>query len=240
MEIKIWFQFCFAIQINLCNLTAIQQDCSEIAEIALWLLRLHSKKSSLTYIYSCSFQGYSGRLHHVCTLIVEIAVWLQFCFAIQINLCNLTAIQEDCSRIAEIAVGLLRLQLDCWDCKVSATYIYGWSSHRVSGRLRDIGLQFCFAIQINLCIPTAIQEDCSLIAEIALWLWRLQLDCWDCKVSATYIYSWSSHRVLGRLRYIGLQFCFAIQINLCNPTAIQEDCSQIAEIALWLLRLHSK
>ena len=41
---------------------------------------------------------------------------LQFCFAIQINLCNLTAIQEDCSRIAEIAVGLLRLQLDCWDC----------------------------------------------------------------------------------------------------------------------------
>ena len=36
---------------------------------------------------------------------------LQFCFAIQINLCNLTAIQEDCSRIAEIAVGLLRLQI---------------------------------------------------------------------------------------------------------------------------------
>ena len=35
---------------------------------------------------------------------------LQFCFAIQINLCNLTAIQEDCSLIAEIAVALLRLQ----------------------------------------------------------------------------------------------------------------------------------
>ena len=104
VEIAIWLQFCFAIQINLCNLTAIQQDCSEIAEIALWLLRLHSKKSSLTYIYSCSFQGYSGRLHHVCTLIVEIAVWLQFCFAIQINLCNLTAIQKDCSQIAGIAV----------------------------------------------------------------------------------------------------------------------------------------
>ena len=34
---------------------------------------------------------------------------LQFCFAIQINLCNLTAIQEDCSLIAEIAVGLHRL-----------------------------------------------------------------------------------------------------------------------------------
>ena len=38
-------------------------------------------------------------------------IGLQFCFVIQINLCNLTAIQEDCSRIAEIAVGLLRLQI---------------------------------------------------------------------------------------------------------------------------------
>ena len=32
----------------------------------------------------------------------------------------------------------------------------------------NLGLQFCFAIQINLCNLTAIQEDCSLIAEIAL------------------------------------------------------------------------
>ena len=31
---------------------------------------------------------------------------------------------------------------------------------------------------------------------------------------------------------IGLQFGFAIQSNLCNLTAMQEDCSQIAEIAL--------
>ena len=30
---------------------------------------------------------------------------------------------------------------------------------------------------------------------------------------------------------LGLQFCFAIQINLCNLTAIQEDCKRIAEIA---------
>ena len=138
--------------------------------------------------------------------------------------------QEDCSLIAEIAVWLLRLQN-------SATYIYGWSSYRVSGRFRDIGLQFCFAIQINLCNLNAIQKDCSWIAEIALWLWRLQLDCWDCKDSATYIYGWSSYRVSGRLRDIGLQFCFAIQINVCNLTAIQEDCSRIVEIAVGLLRL---
>ena len=47
----------------------------------------------------------------------------------------------------EIEVGLLRLQ-----------------SFR---NLRDIGLQFCFVIQINLCNLTTIQEDCSRIAEIA-------------------------------------------------------------------------
>ena len=48
----------------------------------------------------------------------------------------------------------------------------------------NLGLQFCFAIQINLCNLTAIQEDCSLIAEIALWLWRLHTDCWDCSMIA--------------------------------------------------------
>ena len=85
---NIGLQFGFAIQSNLCNLTAMQEDCSQIAEIALWLLRLHSKKSSLTYIYSCSFQGYSGRLHHVCTLIVEIAVWLW-------------RLQSDCSSVLQ-------------------------------------------------------------------------------------------------------------------------------------------
>ena len=42
----------------------------------------------------------------------------------------------------------------------------------MSGRLRDIGLQFCFAIQINLCILTAMQQDCSLIAEMAVWFWK--------------------------------------------------------------------
>ena len=41
----------------------------------------------------------------------------------------------------------------------------------------NLGLQFCFAIQINLCNLTAIQEDCSLIAEIAVGLWRLHTDC---------------------------------------------------------------
>ena len=50
----------------------------------------------------------------------------------------------------EIEVGLLRLQ-----------------SFR---NLRDIGLQFCFVIQINLCNLTAIQENCSRIADTAVGL----------------------------------------------------------------------
>ena len=85
---NIGLQFGFAIQSNLCNLTAMQEDCSQIAEIALWLLRLHSKKSSVIYIYSCCFQGYSGRLRDVCTLIVEIAVWL-------------FRLQSDCSSVLQ-------------------------------------------------------------------------------------------------------------------------------------------
>ena len=46
----------------------------------------------------------------------------------------------------------------------------------------NVRLQFCFAIQINLCNLTAMQKDCSLVAEIAVWLWRLQSDCWDCSL----------------------------------------------------------
>ena len=57
---------------------------------------------------------------------------LQFCFAIQINLCNLTAIQEDCSLIAEIAVRLLRLQ------KFRNLLIHAPTLHKVSGNLRDV------------------------------------------------------------------------------------------------------
>ena len=36
----------------------------------------------------------------------------------------------------------------------------------------------------NLHNQTAMQEDCSLIAEIAVWLLRLQSDCWDCSLIA--------------------------------------------------------
>ena len=168
------------------------------------------------------------------------------------NLCNLTAMQKDCSLIAEIAIWLLRLHSDCWDCKDSATYIYGWSSYRVSGRLRDIGLQFCFAIQINLCNLTAIQEDCSLIAEIALWLWRLHTDCWDCNMIAD-IAHWLLRLQIFRNLHIRLVIPprvgeVAWELPQGNGTRMIEwvrmqellsDCWYFALIAYWLLRLQS-
>ena len=78
---------------------------------------------------------------------------LQFCFAIQINLCNLTAIQEDCSLIAEIAVRLLRLQ------KFRNLHIHIPAPNKVSGML--LGVLFWLLRLQSDC------WDCSLIAEIA-------------------------------------------------------------------------
>ena len=82
-------------------------------------------------------------------------IGLQFGFAIQSNLCNLTAMQEDCSLIAEIA-------------KVPQhTYTVG-QSHGVSETaISTIQLQSPQS-NCNLCNPTAMQEDCSLIVEIAV------------------------------------------------------------------------
>ena len=57
---------------------------------------------------------------------------LQFCFAIQINLCNLTAIQKDCSLIAEIAVRLLRLQ------KFRNLLIHIPAPNKVSGKMLGV------------------------------------------------------------------------------------------------------
>ena len=59
------------------------------------------------------------------------------CRRIAVWLLRLHSDCGDCTRIAEIAIWLLILHTDCWDCRYSATYIYGWSSHRVSGRLRE-------------------------------------------------------------------------------------------------------
>ena len=78
------------------------------------------------------------------------------------------------------------LHLDYMDYKVIKWIAEQYNPKQSKGNLCNpsaihcnLGLQFCFAIQINLCNLTAIQEDCSLIAEIAVWLLRLQSDCGD-------------------------------------------------------------
>ena len=89
----------------------------------------------------------------------------------------------------------------------------------------NIGLQFGFAIQSNLCNLTAMQEDCSLIVEIAVWLLRLQYDCWDCKCSTTYLYMPQPSTSCQAFCEVFFSDCW--------------DCSLITEIVVWLLRLQS-
>ena len=80
---------------------------------------------------------------------------LSWIVEIAVGLLRLQLDCTDCSWIVEIAVGLRRLQLDCGDC-----------SHRDA-----VGLTNC------IC---KLRNFCSLIVEIAVGLWRLQLDCGDC------------------------------------------------------------
>ena len=92
----------------------------------------------------------------------------------------------------------------------------------------NIGLQFGFAIQSNLCNLTAMQEDCSLIVEIAVWLLRLQYDCWDCKCSTTYLYMpQPSTRCQAAISTIELQ---STQSD-CNAGGLQSECWDYSLIA---------
>ena len=193
-------QFCFAIQIKLCNQTAMQKDCSLIAEIALWLLRL---------------QRFSNL--HIQLVNPTASQWLQSPQS-NCNLHNQTAMQEDCSLIAEIALWLWRLHTDCWDCNMIADIAHwllrlqifrnlhirlvipprvgevAWELPQGNGtrmiewvRMQEL-LSDCWYFALIAYWLLRLQSncwDCCLIAEIAVWLWRLKLDCWDCKVSAT-------------------------------------------------------
>ena len=74
----------------------------------------------------------------------------------------------DCSWIVEIAVGLQRLQLDCGD--------YSWIADIAVGLRR---LQSPTRRWMTNCI-CKLRNFCSLIVEIVVGLWKLQLDCGDC------------------------------------------------------------
>ena len=97
-----------------------------------------------------------------------------------------------------------------------------------------------------------MQEDCSLIAEIALWLWRLHTDCWDCSMIAEI-----AHWLLRLQRFRNLHIRLVIpprvgevawELPQGNGTRMIEwvrmqellsDCWYFALIAYWLLRLQS-
>ena len=132
-------------------------------------------------------------------------IGLQFGFAIQSNLCNLTAMQEDCSLIVEIAVWLLRLQYDCWDCKCSTTYLYMPQPSTRCQAFCEVFFSDCW--------------DCSLIAEIAVWLLRLQM------FRNSLIHAQTLHKVSGILRGV---FFWLLRLQ-----SDYWDCSLIAEIAVW-------
>ena len=132
-------------------------------------------------------------------------IGLQFGFAIQSNLCNLTAMQEDCSLIVEIAVWLLRLQYDCWDCKCSTTYLYMPQPSTRCQAFCEVFFSDCW--------------DCSLIAEIAVWLLRLP------KFHNLLIHAQTLHKVSGILRGV---FFWLLRLQ-----SDYWDCSLIAEIAVW-------
>ena len=151
------------------------------------------------------------------------------------------------------------LHLDYMDYKVIKWIAEQYNPKQSKGNLCNpsaihcnLGLQFCFAIQINLCNLTAIQEDCSLIAEIALWLWRLHTDCWDCNMIAD-IAHWLLRLQIFRNLHIRLVIPprvgeVAWELPQGNGTRMIEwvrmqellsDCWYFALIAYWLLRLQS-
>ena len=162
-------------------------NCSLIAGIAVWLLRLQSDCWDCSLIAEIAVLNSalgawhtleSGPLYvrhgKISSLIVEIAVWFW-------------GLHYDCwycSLIAEIAVWLLRLQ------KFRNLLIHAPTLHKVSGcnlhnwtAIYTIRLQ-CRRIAVWLLRLQSDCWDCTLIAEIAVWLLRLQSDCLDCSLIA--------------------------------------------------------
>ena len=158
-----------------CNPPALQSDCvdcSSIVEIAAWHL----------------VQGWGT----ICKL-------RNFC-----NLCNQTAISAIRLQSSYIVVWLWRLQSDCRDCALIAdiaeiqqlTYTCPNPPHG----FRHVASCFILIAEIALWL-LRLQSNCgdrTLITEIeitigviylqcrwiAVRLWRLHSNCWDCKKSA--------------------------------------------------------
>ena len=155
------------------------------------------------------------------------------------NLSNRTAIsaiglqsqQSDCNLSNQTAISAIRLQSDCnlcnqsktprnmpdTLCRVGAPYVscetFAISAIRLQSKQSDC----------SLSIQTAILLHCSWIAQIAVGLRRLQLDCGDCSLRHA----------------VGLTNCICMLRNFCNlsnQTAISTIRLQSSCIAFGLHR----
>ena len=152
-------------------------DCSLIAEIAVWLLRLQSDcwdcKSSTTYIW-CPNPAQGVRHVARCfTLIAEIAVWLLRLQKFGNLLIHVPALNKDSGMLRGVLLWLQRLQSDCWDCSLIAE-IAVWLLRLQKFRNLHMVPQPCTRTQACWEVFFSDCWDCSLITEIVVWLLRLQ------------------------------------------------------------------
>ena len=165
---------------TLCDSThfiMIQAILESFLEIAVWLWKLQCDCGNCTLIVG--LQSDCGN----CTLIVRFKSDCGNCSLKQCSGClphsgmwtpigtkwkNLLIDCGYCSLIVEIAVRLLRFQSDCWDCSQIAE-IAVWNGVLVACHTLECG---------HLGVSQG--KILSLIVEIAVWLLRLQSDCWDC------------------------------------------------------------
>ena len=117
--------------------------------------------------------------------------------------------QSDCNLSNPTAISAIQLQSPQSDCKSSSTYIYSWSIPRCLSQN---------AIS-TIRLQKAPQHTYTLGHPTAS-----QSDCNISNQTAIFTITLQSPQ---------------LNCNIHNQTAMQEDCSLIAEIALWLWRLHT-
>ena len=151
------------------------------------------------------------------------------CICKMLNFCNVSnqnAISKFRLQYRRIAVWLLRLQSYCWDgCLIAEIAVWFWKLVKIRGpeieashwlRAQNRGLWLVERTEFKKFKALAFRSEISLILFIPDGnLYNQTAIC-----------------------IIRLQSPQS-NCNLHNQTAMQEDCSLIAEIAVWLLRLQS-
>ena len=175
------------------KLQSPQSDCNLSNHTAISAIRLQSQQSMI-------------RFYHV----VHIGVHIPECVKHPAHCFRLQSPQSDCNLSNQTAIPTIRLQ-------------YSQSMNRFY-HVVHIGVHIpkcvkhpahCLRLQsqqsdCNLHNQTAILLHCSWIAQIAVGLWRLQLDCGDCSLIAEIA-----------VRLLRLQKFRNLHIQLVNPTACE-------------------